>query len=499
MAIERWWAATGPLKQTEYIQSTIFNNQLSIRREVIIKGVVIAGTKSGSGKTTLSLGIMAALVKRGFGVAPFKVGPDFIDPGHHGRITGMASRNLDGWMLSKDYNLESFERNTKDSDIAVVEGVMGLYDGYDGKSEAGSTAQMAKWLGLPVILVVDAKSMARSAAAVIMGFERFDPGLSFAGVIFNNLGSQRHLQYLIDAVGENVGIPCLGGLVIDEKIAIPERHLGLVTQEDHALGREIIDLLADIVEKSIDLDFLVKNLPKINVSNRLEPLSRNAMEKTVRIAVARDNAFCFYYQDNFELLEGQGAELAFFSPIAGHDLPPDIDGLYIGGGYPELFGDKLAKNSKLRDRIKKKSNDGMPIYGECGGFMYLCEALLDQHGNRYPMAGCFPFTTRMFSQLKALGYREITLTRDTVIGNQGMIVRGHEFHYSELTTNTPDVQNAYRISDRSGLDKPPDGYRVKRTLGSYNHLHFGSQPEAAKHFVENCLTYQHQKGNRYET
>ncbi|MBE9544053.1 MAG: cobyrinate a,c-diamide synthase, partial [Proteobacteria bacterium] len=202
---------------------------------------------------------------------------------------------------------------------------------------------------------------------------------------------------------------------------------------------------------------------------------------------------CFYYQDNLELLEGQGAELAFFSPIAGDDLPPDIYGLYIGGGYPELFGDKLAKNSKLRDRIKEKSDDGMPIYAECGGFMYLCEALLDQHGNRYPMAGCFPFTTRMFPRLKALGYREITLTRDTVIGNQGMIVRGHEFHYSELTTNTPDVQNAYRISDRSGLDKPPDGYLVKRTLGSYNHLHFGSQPEAAKHFVENCLTYQQQK------
>ena len=330
---------------------------------------------------------MAALVKRGFEVSPFKVGPDFIDPGHHSRITGVTSRNLDGWMLSKEYNLECFARNTRDSDMAVVEGVMGLYDGYDGKSEAGSTAQMAKWLGLPVVLVVDAKSMARSAAAIIMGFERFDPGLSFAGVIFNNLGSHRHLKYLIDAVGENVGIPCLGGLVIDEKIAIPERHLGLVTREDYAFGKETIDLLADSVEKSIDLDFLVKNLPKIDVSRGLDTLSQGAVEKTVRIAVARDNAFCFYYQDNLELLEGQGAELAFFSPIAGDNLPRDIDGLYIGGGYPELFGDKLAENSELRARIKEKSDAGMPIYGECGGFMYLCEALLDQHGNRYPMAG----------------------------------------------------------------------------------------------------------------
>ena len=439
---------------------------------------------------------MAAMARRGLGVAPFKVGPDFIDPGHHSRIAGKTSRNLDGWMLSKDYNLKSFEKNTQGSDMAVVEGVMGLYDGYDGKSEAGSTAQMAKWLGLPVLLVVDAKSMARSAAAVIMGFERFDPGLSFAGVVFNNLGSRRHLQYLMDAVKENVAIPCLGGLVNDEKIAIPERHLGLVTREDHAIEQETIDLLADVIEKSIDLDLLIKNLPDISVSNRLQSLSRGARDKTVRIAVARDNAFCFYYQDNLELLEGQGAELVFFSPISGDDLPPDIDGLYLGGGYPELFGDQLAENRKLREGIKAKSNAGMPIYGECGGFMYLCESLFDQDGNRYPMAGCFPFTTRMFPRLKALGYREITLTKRTVIGDSGMILRGHEFHYSELTTNTPDVQNAYRISDRSGLDKPPDGYLTKRTLGSYNHLHFGSQPQAAKYFVDNCLAYQRQKEKR---
>ena len=436
---------------------------------------------------------MAAMARRGLGVAPFKVGPDFIDPGHHSRITGKSSRNLDGWMLSKDYNLKSFEKNTQGSDMAVVEGVMGLYDGYDGKSEAGSTAQMAKWLGLPVLLVVDAKSMARSAAAVIMGFERFDPGLSFAGVVFNNLGSHRHLQYLMDAVKDNVAIPCLGGLVNDEKIAIPERHLGLVTREDHALDQETVNLLADMVEKSVDLDLLVNSLPEINASTRLEPLSGDMRDKSVRIAVARDNAFCFYYQDNLELLEGQGAELVFFSPIAGDDLPKDIDGLFLGGGYPELFGDQLAENRKLREGIKEKSNAGMPIYGECGGFMYLCESLFDQHGNRYPMAGCFPFTTRMFPRLKALGYREITLTKRTVIGDSGMILRGHEFHYSELTTNMPDVQNAYRISDRSGLDKPPDGYLTNQTLGSYNHLHFGSQPEAARYFVENCLAYQRQK------
>lgn len=204
---------------------------------------------------------MAALIKRGLKVAPFKVGPDFIDPGHHGRITGTTSRNLDGWMLSKPYNLECFRRNAEGSDVAVVEGVMGLYDGYNGKNDAGSTAQMAKWLGLPVVLVVDAKSMARSAAAVIMGFERFDAELSFAGVIFNNVSSRRHLQYLTDAVRDTVGMPILGGMVHNEKIAIPERHLGLVTHEDYSITQETIERLIDLIGQSINLDFLMKNLP----------------------------------------------------------------------------------------------------------------------------------------------------------------------------------------------------------------------------------------------
>jgi cobyrinic acid a,c-diamide synthase len=294
----------------------------------------------------------------------------------------------------------------------------------------------------------------------------------------------------MEAVKETVTTPCLGGIVNDEKIAIPERHLGLVTQEDHAFDQGAIDRLADVVEKSMDLDVLVKTLPEIRVPQGFEPLSVGTGEKTVRIAVAKDNAFCFYYQDNLELLEGQGAELVFFSPIAGDELPRDIGGLYLGGGYPELFGDELANNRNLRHQVRAKSDAGMPIYGECGGFMYLCESLLDRHGNRYPMAGIFPFTTAMFPRLKALGYREITLTRHTPIGEQGMILRGHEFHYSELTTHTPGIPSAYRISDRSGLDKPPDGYLTRRTLGSYNHLHFGSQPQAAKYFVDNCLAYQ---------
>ncbi len=458
-----------------------------------MKGLVIAGTKSGCGKTTVSLGLMAALAKRGLTVAPFKVGPDFIDPGHHTWITGATSRNLDGWMLSKAYNLECFHRCSASADIAIIEGVMGLYDGYDGRSESGSTAQMAKWLGLPVILMVDAKSMARSAAALVSGFEHFDKELMFAGVMFNHLGSNRHLQYLNEALVDNVRMPCLGGIPHNEDIVIPERHLGLVTPHDHALSGKSIEMLANLIEENIDLDKLINNLPNVKFSEEFGRGSIHYREKKVRIGVARDKAFCFYYQDNFDLLEQNGAELIFFSPISDSHLPPDIDGLYFGGGYPELNADALEKNATLRNEVNTRCIRGMPIYAECGGFMYLCDKLWDQNGNQYAMAGCFALTTKMFPRLKALGYREVTLKKDTILGKSGQRMRGHEFHYSELHQLSADTETVYRISDRAGMEKPPDGYVVHRTLGSYNHLHFGSQPETAKHFVESCVIYQHER------
>ncbi len=442
---------------------------------------------------------MAALTRRGLKVAPFKIGPDFIDPGHHTRITRCISRNLDGWMLSKEYNLDLFRRHTDDADIAIVEGVMGLFDGYDGKSEAGSTAQMAKWLNLPVILMVDARSMARSAAAVVSGFERFDDDLTFAGVIFNNLGSERHLSYLKDALEDSVRITCLGGIQRDETIAIPERHLGLVTQQDHGMTSENIDALANLLEETINLDKLVAALPEIRSvegSKFQSGESGGTGTKRVRIGVARDNAFCFYYQDNFDLLKQNGAELVYFSPISDRHLPPDIDGLYFGGGYPELNAAQLEANAGLREEVKENCLRGMPIYGECGGFMYLCSHIEDRDGEQHAMADCFPFSTKMFPRLKALGYREVALTMDTIIGKSGQKIRGHEFHYSELIKLSPGIETIYQISDRAGLNKPPDGYLVHRTLGSYNHLHFGSQPQAAGNLVDSCYVYQCEKENR---
>ena len=289
---------------------------------------------------------MAALIRRGLKVAPFKVGPDFIDPGHHTGITGMTSRNLDGWMLSKSYNRDCFKKDILNADVAVVEGVMGLFDGYNGKSEAGSTAQMAKWLKLPVILTVNAKSMARSAAALVSGFEQFDKDLTFGGVVFNNIGSKRHLEFITEALNDNVKMPCLGGLPYSREIALPERHLGLVTSLDNPLSDEYINKLATIIEESLDINAILDSLGDVDLPEKIRQAPIRTPDEAARIGVAMDNAFCFYYQDNLEMLENHGARLIYFSPLKDDSLPKNLDGIYFGGGYPELF----AKHKAIRDQ-----------------------------------------------------------------------------------------------------------------------------------------------------
>jgi len=437
---------------------------------------------------------MAALAQRGMRVTPFKVGPDFIDPGHHQRITGSVSRNLDGWMLGRETNRQIFSRGMDRSDIAVVEGVMGLFDGYDGMSEAGSTAQMSKWLDLPVILVVDARSMARSAAALVQGFENFDPPLAFAGVIFNRIGSRRHLRYLQEALEDHVEMPCLGGIERDEEIAIPQRHLGLMTREDFTLSDDAVGRLAGCVSTAVDLKKLLARLPEIRPESLPEPPPQQNGRR-VRIGVARDQAFCFYYQENFDLLTAGGADLVEFSPIGDEALPPDLAGIYLGGGYPELFADRLANNRAMRQQILSASHAGMPIYAECGGFMYLGTAIEDLQGRSHAMVGCLPIDTRMLPRRRSLGYRQVTLQRQTVLGGPGETIRGHEFHYSEIAGTRQPLERVYRITDRDSRQEVLEGYTVRNTLGSYVHLHFGSHPQVAENFVDCCRRH---LGNRRE-
>jgi cobyrinic acid a,c-diamide synthase len=450
------------------------------------RGLVIAGTQSGVGKTTVTLGLLHALARRGLKVQPFKVGPDFIDPGHHTLAAGRVCRNLDGWMLSREANLALFRRQAREADVAVVEGVMGLFDGYDGASEAGSTAQMAKWLGLPVLLVVDARAMARSAAALVHGFASFDPALNLAGVVFNRIGSAAHLEYLRQALAPLQGVRVFGGMPRDQELAIPERHLGLATAEDHPLDDAYLKRLADWLEANLDLEGLLAAMPRLTL--REAPVLA-AAPQVVRLGVARDRAFCFYYPENLELLANYGAELVPFSPLEDRELPPDLDGVYLGGGYPELYAEDLAANDSLRQALREAAAGGLPIYGECGGLMYLAREIRDLEGRVHPMAGVFPFAVRMLPRLKALGYREVTLTAPGLLGPAGTAARGHEFHYSEIIGEPDGVPRLYRLTPRRGGAAVAEGYCENRVLASYVHLHFGSNPEVARHLVASCRAY----------
>jgi len=447
----------------------------------VIPGLLIAAPSSGSGKTSLTLGLMAALKRRGVAVAPFKVGPDYIDPGHHAAICGRPSNNLDSWFCSQKQVRETFAASCSGADIAIAEGVMGLFDGVSGADEEGSSAQIAKWLGLPVLLVVDARAQARSFAALVKGFGTFDPDLQIAGLIANRVGSERHAQLLREAVESTPGLPpLLGCLPRSEEIVLPERHLGLVTAED--LAGEHGGKLAAWVEQHLDLEIL-QTLAANNVAFSLE-VTTPAVEQRLRIGIARDRAFCFYYPENLRLLEQAGVELVPFSPLHETQLPDNLAGIYLGGGYPELHAEQLQKNESLRWQIAEQARAGLPIYAECGGFMYLCAAIDDQ-----PMCGVFPAQVKMLPRRRALGYRQVELRADSILGPARTLVRGHEFHYSEVEM-PENVERCYRLSRRGGELLGIEGYCSKNVLGSYVHLHFGSNPQVAEHFVRFCLKRQ---------
>ena len=442
------------------------------------KAFLLAATHSGAGKTTISLGLMAALGRQGLTVQPFKCGPDFIDPTLHRMASGRLSLNLDLRMCGAEYVERAFQRLAAKADISVVEGVMGLFDG-----GVASPAALARALHLPVILVVDVKGSAESVAAVVKGFEDLDPELALMGVIFNRTGSPRHLELISGAVRAHCRTPILGALPRQQEFAIPDRHLGLMMGAEMPLSASQLDALAAAVTENIDLE-AIKRLATMPLSApcRLLPGTADAVsrESSIRIGIARDQAFCFYYQDNLDLLHDAGAELVEFSPLTDPALPPGLDGLYLGGGYPELHGAALAANHGLLAEIRAWSAAGRPLYAECGGFIYLCQGVVDLDGAFWPLAAIFPTRATMRPRLARLGYREATITTPCLLGAGGTLF-GHEFHYSEIDEMPATVNRVYRLPDGRG-----EGYQVNNTLASYLHVHFGRTPEAARHFVSLC-------------
>jgi cobyrinic acid a,c-diamide synthase len=396
-------------------------------------------------------------------------------------------------MIDHPNNRQVFHRLLHDADAAVVEGVMGLYDGYDGLSEAGSSAQMAKLLSIPVVLVVDARSMARSAAALVHGFTDFDRGLKFAGVLLNRIGGPGHLAYLKEALSAALPhVPVLGGFPREESLAIPERHLGLVTADELILDEKWHHRLVRFIEDHMDIDLLLQ----VSRCNKEFPANHSNSRRAVQaasaiIAVARDAAFCFYYPENLELLRASGADIRFFSPLAGETLPEDANGLYLGGGYPELFAETISNNGAFMQSLRGAASSGMPIYAECGGLMTLGRYIITVDGHSVDMAGLLPFGTRMLGRRKALGYTEVQLREPCLLGEPGLILRGHEFHYSEIVEPPvqPDVEFAYELRKRKHEAVRLEGYKAGSVLGSYVHLHWASTPSAPAAFVRRCVEY----------
>ena len=445
--------------------------------------LVIAGTHSGVGKTTVATALMAAFTRRGLRVQPFKVGPDFIDPGFHEAACGRPGRNLDGWMLSRSGNLETFARACADADLAIIEGVMGLFDGRDAAGDTGSTAEMAKWLQAPVLLVADVSAMARSAAALVSGFEQFDPDLDVAGVLLNRVGGTGHAELLRAAITANCRTLPAAFLPHVPEMELRSRHLGLTLAAESLTGASL-ERMSAWVEKHADLDALLR-VAREHATELPDARPLSCIPPRVRIGVACDAAFCFYYRDNLDLLRACGAELIEFSPIEDAQLPPGTRGLYLGGGYPELHASRLAANKAMRDAVQRFAQSGAPVFAECGGFMYLTKAIVDLEGREYPMAGVFPTCARMRSGLAALGYLEAAPAEDTLWLRRGERLRGHEFRYSDIDAMPHHVHRSLVLSDGKTVRR--EGYSSGHVLAGYAHFHFGSAPEFARRFVEACI------------
>ncbi|SLM49705.1 Cobyrinic acid A,C-diamide synthase [Nitrospira japonica] len=451
----------------------------------MIPRLVIAGTASHVGKTTVTVGLIRALRARGFRVAVFKCGPDYLDPTYHTRAAAVTCHNLDGWMMGREAVIDTFVRTSQDADISVIEGMMGLFDGASPIHDEGSTAEIAKWLKAPVLLVCDASGMARSIAALARGFQTYDGALRVAGVIANRIGSRGHLKMLRAAMDGS--LPIIGGLPDDGALAFPERHLGLKTAEEGAVPDRILEAWGKQAASWCDLDAIVALAQDAPPCESTERLGDSGPAPCCRIGLAFDEAFHFYYEDNLRRLERLGVKLVRFSPIHDDRLP-DVDGLYFGGGYPEVFADTLSKNASMRKDIAVFASSGKPVYGECGGLMYLSNRIRTLDGRPHDMVGLIPGEAVMCDRLQALGYVDVETQDATPLGAAGLRFRGHQFRYSDFHLDST-VDRSYVLRPRYGGEVLREGYRIGNTLASYVHAHWASNPEAAQGLVRACLAH----------
>lgn len=453
-----------------------------------IPRIVIAATNSGAGKTTIVTGILAAMKEQGYKVQSYKIGPDYIDPGYHQLASGKPGHNLDSWLVSESKISEIFLKTALGSDIAIIEGVMGLYDG--GRKGVSSTATIAKLLNAPVVLVIDAKSMGDSAAAIALGFKLYDPDVNFAGVIINRLGSETHKKMICDAM-EKINIPVLGCIFREEQTIMPERHLGLTPVTENTT-ENMIEFIKNAILKQCNITELyriAKNTPSLT-SYFLENTKQQIYPK-IKIGVAHDEAFSFYYPESLAILKELGAEIILFSPLRDQKIP-DIHGLIIGGGFPEMFVQQLNENVTMRQSIFKAGENGLPIYAECGGLMYLTKNIKDFSGKVFDMVGLIPATCEMNHKLQTVGYIEAEALEDNILCLKGDKIQGHEFHFSSMLINE-NIEELFHwafefTKVRTGI-KYHAGYAKNNILASYLHLHFAGNIALAKRFIQNCYKF----------
>lgn len=446
-----------------------------------IPRIILAGATSGVGKTSITTAIIHGLKQKGYSVQPFKVGPDFIDPSYLSSISGNVAHNLDSWMMGRNGVFKNFIQNSQ-QDISVIEGVMGYYDGFNGKSSFASTYDIANIIKSNVILVLDASKAARSIAATALGFKNFEKNSRICGVILNKIGSKKHETLCRDAL-QKVGLPILGVIPRNNELNLESRHLGLIPVREKQFLDKKIKSIAKSLSDFIEIEKIIKlaksgpELPKIHDAKYKKPQTR--------IAVAMDESFNFYYQDNLDSLRRLGAEIVFFSPVSDKKIPA-CDGIYIGGGFPEVKGELLQKNYAMKKLIKKYAEDGLPIYAECGGLMYLTKSISYKSG-KFKMVGLFDAITVMEKKLK-LNYTSAKIGSDSPFSLKSKTIKGHEFHYSELDLVSKDSKFAYDLSIGIGIKDKKDGLTLYNTLASYMHVYFDGSPIAVN-FVKSCISY----------